>query len=131
MAKDPSLSLVRGSTQAMPSPPRSLGKVGQALWMSIMRDYAISDSGGLETLAQAAAAAERAADCAVQIERDGALIMTKNGPRDHPLLKHELANRAFVVRSLVRLGINIEPVRPIGRPGHGVGISWEALPQER
>ena len=125
MAKDPSLSLVRGPHQAMPSPPRTLGKVGQALWVSIMREYAIQDAGGLETLAQAAAAADRAADCAMQIERDGALLMTKSGPRDHPLLRHELANRAFVVRSLVRLGINIEPVRPVGRPGSGGGITWE------
>jgi hypothetical protein len=31
-------------------------------------------------------------------------------------LRAELANRAFVVRSLARLGLDVEPVRPMGRP---------------
>jgi hypothetical protein len=31
-----------------------------------------------------------------------------------------LANRAFIVRTLVRLGLNFEPVRPsVGRPSYG------------
>jgi hypothetical protein len=42
--------------------------------------------------------------------------MTKSGMREHPLLKGELANRAFVCRSLHRLGLNLEVVKPIGRP---------------
>ena len=34
-----------------------------------------------------------------------------------PLLKHELAARAFVVRTLARLGLDLEPVRAgPGRP---------------
>ena len=44
------------------------------------------------------------------------------GIRDHPALKHELANRSFVGKTLVRLGLDVEPVRGIGRPGHGLGI---------
>jgi hypothetical protein len=44
------------------------------------------------------------------------------GIRDHPALKHELANRSFVSKTLVRLGLDVEPVRGIGRPGHGLGI---------
>jgi hypothetical protein len=28
------------------------------------------------------------------------MISTKHGPREHPLIKHELAARAFVVRGL-------------------------------
>jgi len=43
--------------------------------------------------------------------------MTKNGMREHPLFKMELQNRAFVCRSLARLGLNLEVVKPIGRPG--------------
>jgi hypothetical protein len=45
------------------------------------------------------------------------------GPRDHPLLKHELAARSFVVRTLQRLGLNMEAVKPTGRPPHGIG--WQ------
>jgi hypothetical protein len=40
----------------------------------------------------------------------------KNGVRDHPALKHELSNRAFVVRTLHRLGLDVERVGRVGRP---------------
>ena len=50
------------------------------------------------------------------------------GIKDHPALKHELANRSFVSKTLVRLGLDVEPVRGIGRPGDGLGITstWRA-----
>ena len=55
-----------------------------------------------------------------EIERDGEVLRLQGTVRDHPALKHELANRAFVVRTLVRLGLNFEPVKPsVGRPGYG------------
>jgi hypothetical protein len=38
-------------------------------------------------------------------------------------LKHELANRAFVVRTLARLGLNFETVKPVGRPTQPIG--WQ------
>ena len=44
------------------------------------------------------------------------------GITDHPALKHELANRGFVSKTLVRLGLDVEPVRGIGRPAHSLGI---------
>ena len=68
-------------------------------------------------LLQICAAADRAEECAEAIDRDGPMIRTQNGLRDHPLLKLELASRAFVVRSLHRLGLDIEPTRNgPGRP---------------
>jgi hypothetical protein len=51
-----------------------------------------------------------------QIDRDGEVIRTKQGLRDHPGLKHELANRSFVVRTLSRLGLDVEAIKPVGRP---------------
>jgi hypothetical protein len=52
-------------------------------------------------------------------QADGEVIKAKTGWRDHPLLKHELANRAFVTRCIARLGLDVEAVKPIGRPpGH-------------
>jgi hypothetical protein len=50
------------------------------------------------------------------IDRDGEIIRTKAGPREHPGLKHELAARAFVVRTLHKLGLDVEAIKPIGRP---------------
>jgi hypothetical protein len=73
--------------------------------------------GGCEMLMQICASADRAAECATIIANDGATIRTKAGLREHPLLRHEQAARSFVVRSLHRLGLDIEPKRDgPGRP---------------
>jgi hypothetical protein len=99
------------------TPPRPLGKHGMALWQSVMAEYEISDSGGVEILVSACSALDRAESLSEAIERDGAIVTVSGALKDHPGLKHELANRAFVVRALQRLGLDVEPVRPIGRPG--------------
>jgi hypothetical protein len=114
----------------LPQPPCKLGPAGMDLWTSIVCAYEFGDRGSLETLGQACSAADRAAEMAAQIDRDGVAIRTKTGLRDHPLLKHELAARAFVVRALARLDLDLEPVRAgPGRPGGGsVGVTWKALP---
>jgi hypothetical protein len=89
-----------------------------------MSEYQIEDCGGLEMLAQACQALDRAEGLRGEIERDGEVLRLGDTIKDHPALKHELANRAFVVRTLVRLGLNFEPVKQsVGRPAYG-GIGW-------
>ena len=39
----------------------------------------------------------------------------------NPAIKDELALRSFIVRTLQRLGLNLETVKPVGRPG---GAGW-------
>jgi hypothetical protein len=34
----------------------------------------------------------------------------------HPCLKDEIACRSFIVRTLERLGVTVEPLKPIGHP---------------
>jgi hypothetical protein len=100
------------------TPPGQLGAVGMSLWNDIVAAYEFSDRGSYESLYQACCAADRAASLRVAIERDGEVIKTKAGLKDHPCLKHELANRAFVTRALARLGLDLEPVLARGRqPG--------------
>jgi hypothetical protein len=94
-----------------------------------MRQYAISDSGGLELLRQACHAADRAESLRVQIDRDGEVLQTRSGFRDHPCLRHEIAARGLVCRTLQRLGLEHEALKPIGRPPSGLGISWRDLPR--
>ena len=84
---------------------------------NIMREYVIDDAAGLETLALACEQLDRVHECREQIDRDGLMIRTKHGPKDHPLLKAELAARAFVSRTLVRLGLGAETIKPIGMAG--------------
>ena len=68
-------------------------------------------------LAQACAGLDRAEALRAQIDADGEVIRGRDGLKDHPALKHELASRAFVVRTLARLGLNFEPLRAgVGRP---------------
>ncbi|HEV8465623.1 MAG TPA: hypothetical protein VGQ63_11570 [Pseudolabrys sp.] len=88
-----------------------------------MTEYDLQDSGGLEMLLQACAALDRAENLRLEIDRDGEVIRTRGTVRDHPALKHELANRAFVVRALSRLGLNFETVKPVGRPPQPIG--WQ------
>ena len=116
--KPPTLAVIGSAPKPSPlEPPPSLGEAGAKLWHSIHADYVIDDAGGLAMLAQICAAADRVAEYAVTIARDGPTIRTKVGLKDHPLLRHELAAQSFIVRSLHRLGLDIEPTRhEIGRP---------------
>jgi hypothetical protein len=111
----PKLTVVTGDPPSV-KPPRKLGKHGTNLWHSIMGEYEIADAGGIEMLASACQSLDRAERCRETIDRDGELIRTKAGMREHPLLKHELAARAFVCRTLQRLGLDVEAVKPQGRP---------------
>jgi hypothetical protein len=81
-----------------------------------MSEYQIEDPGGIEMLTAACQQLDRAESLREQIDQDGDIIRTKAGLRDHPGLKHELAARAFVVRTLARLGLDLEAVKPVGRP---------------
>ncbi len=115
MTKKPPLSLV--STAATGSAaPATLRAHGRTLWDSVLAEYRIDDVGGLSILAQVCAATDRAEELAAQIAIDGCTILTKTGLREHPALKHEIACRAFICRNLQRLGLNIETIKPPGRP---------------
>jgi hypothetical protein len=126
MSEKSKLQLVNNKSPKL-EPPRTLGKVGLNLWNRITSAYAIDDEGGREMLAQCCAAADRAESLRTQIDKDGEVILTKMGKKDNPLLKHEIAVRSFVVRTLSRLGLNVEPARGPGRPavgGLGISDTW-------
>ena len=116
----PSLSLVHPTTSST-SPAQKFGPAGQALWDGIMSEYGIADIGGLELLRQACAAQDRIASIRAAIDHDGEAFVSRSGAiRANPLLRDELANRAFVCRVLEKLGITVEPLRSsVGRPPKG------------
>jgi hypothetical protein len=116
----PSLSLIRAGGNT-PEPPRTLGEAGLALWRRVNAEYDISDAAGVEMLCQACTTLDRAEGLRSEIDRDGAVLVSRGQIRDNPCLKHELAARAFIVRTLSRLGLSFEPLRATpGRPP-GVG----------
>ena len=120
MEKKP-LTLIRPGDDVAASVPAGLGETGLNVWRSVQAQYRIDDAGGVAMLETACRALDRAQDCAAQIQHDGPVLFTKQGPRDHPLLRHEVANRALALRALSKLGLDVEPVRPTGRPGRGFG----------
>ena len=119
---NPPLTLIDSGADHRASPPRKLGKHGRSLWDAVMAEYRIDDRGGMELLVQACAAADRVEALAERINSDGEVIHTRTGPKAHPALRDELAGRAFIVRTLERLGLNLETVKPVGRPAGGLGI---------
>ena len=113
--ENPPFAIVSGETTGI-SPPRPLGPHGRALWDRVQREYRVDDVGGAEILAQICAAQDRVEALREQINEAGAIIHTRNGLKANPLLRDETALRAFIVRSIERLGLNIEAVKPPGRP---------------
>lgn len=127
MPRKPPLTVVETNTTC-PKPPRKLGEHGIRLWRSVHAEYSIDDVGGIELLTQAAQALDRAEALAERINEDGETIHTKSGLKSHPCIKDEIACRAFVVRTLQKLGLNVETIKPVGRPSGGIGIRWQDMP---
>ena len=98
MAKPPLTVIGHAGTGR--EPPIVLGERGRALWDTLRREFVIADAAGIELLAQACAAADRAEALRAAIDRDGEVVQTRTGPRAHPGLRDELSNRAFIVRTL-------------------------------
>jgi P27 family predicted phage terminase small subunit len=121
MTKRPPLTLVEPDGTGI-QPPRDLGKPGRALWDRVQAEYDVSDVAGIELLAQACTALSAAEALREEVNRDGPVLRSRRGGvRDHPALKHELAARAFVVRTLTKLGLNFEPLRnEAGRPPRSI-----------
>jgi hypothetical protein len=101
-----------------PAPPAELGDEGRRVWSEVQAEYCVQDSGGREILRQACLAVDRAHECAQLIREHGLLIDTPNGKRENPLIRAELNARAFAVRAIQKVGVGLEAIKPIGRPGY-------------
>jgi hypothetical protein len=112
------LQVITGTSPASDSNPMTpqLGEHGAALWRRVTSEYDLSDAGGYEMLKQACEASDDLARYSEILERDGPMIQTRAGPREHPMVKHQMIARAFIVRTLSRLGLNYEPLKAPGRP---------------
>jgi hypothetical protein len=112
------LSIVTSGTSGH-QPPRQLRRHGRQLWNQVQAEYGITDCGGVELLTQICEATDRLQDLGEAITRDGAVVYVGRNatPRSHPSLKDETALRAFITRTVERLGLNVEAVKPPYRPG--------------
>jgi hypothetical protein len=117
----PPLHIVGSPDAISTAPPATLGEAGQRLWRAVTNEFHIDDVGGRELLRQASECADRLASLTARIQADGEVIRGKSGVRAHPLLAPEIAARAFICRTLQRLGLDLEPLRlgPGRPPGRG------------
>ena len=119
----PALAVVSPATTGG-SPPRDLGRHGRELWDAVQREYGVADRGGIELLAQACGALDLVEALGEAITRDGAIVYGRTGPKAHPAVKDQIAARAFLVRTLERLGITSENIKPgPGRPP-SAALGW-------
>jgi hypothetical protein len=86
-----------------------------------MVEYAISDAGGREILYQACAAVDLAEMLADVIAAEGPMLQTKTTRRTHPATRELIQVRALIARLIDQLGLNIEVVKPVGRPTRPFG----------
>jgi len=72
---------------------------------------------GLKFWRKPARGLDRAEELKACIDADGAVVRVRGIPRAHPACKDEIAARAFVVRTLQRLGLSFEAIKsPGGQP---------------
>src|SRR5262249_27643501 len=96
----PKLRVIEATAEG---PPRPRGRHGMALLRSIMDEYQISDSGGIELLTLACQALDRAEQLGDLIDHAGVGSISESGlARSNPMVKDQLACRAFVVKTLER-----------------------------
>jgi hypothetical protein len=91
------------------------------LWNRIQGEYAIRDAGGVEVLCLICETTDRIQSLSEGIAADGPVIRTRTGIKSHPSIRDELQARALVARLLSKLGINVEPTKPVGRPVSPLG----------
>jgi P27 family predicted phage terminase small subunit len=97
---------------AIPRPPKHLRDAGSALWRDILRGFELGEH-DLHVLLAACEAADRTKEARERVDKDGAIVDGRYGPRAHPGIAIERDARLSMLRSLRELGLNLEqPTAP-------------------
>ena len=118
--KKPRLTVINPDPTAA-EPSRPLGQAGRTMWDYFTRAYDFNDVAGSEIMCTICEARDTISRLEAEIATDGDVIRTRGGHvKAHPAQRDLLANRAFIIRTLDRLGLNSEAVRQAsGRPSRG------------
>jgi hypothetical protein len=105
------------STLSRQEPPRPLNAEGRKVWSRFSASYDFADVAGSELLCQICEAVDLLTVLSASIEENGALIHTRaGGLKCNPAIREVTGLRAFITRSIHRLGLNNEAIGPMGRP---------------
>jgi P27 family predicted phage terminase small subunit len=108
--KKPPISIAKGA-------PATLSRPARDQWRRYVHEYLITDAHGLFLLEQAMLAYDRVLEAQAAVKRDGMTTPGRDGqPRSHPALVVERDARAQMLMALKHLNLDLEPVKPIGRP---------------
>lgn len=98
--------------------PEGLSRTAGAWWQSVRDDFNIEDAAGLALLTAAARALDRAEQARVLIDAHGVAVLDRFGQlRSNPAVAAERDAQATFRASLRELGLDLEPVGRVGRPG--------------
>jgi phage terminase small subunit len=107
-----------------PKAPRHLGDDGRTLWLDLQRTYSITDAGGLTLLTTAAECMDRMRNAQKLIAEHGECTPDRyGGLRANPAVAIEKDARNGLLAALRALNLDVEPIKPIGRPGRGLGVT--------
>ena len=116
MPKKPKLTLAVPPVDGGSTPPPTLSPAAQSLWTRLTDEYDFSDLLGRVMLEEGLICWDRARAATETIAREGAVLGGAGKARRHPAVGIERDARAQAIRIFRELGLNLEPVKPIGRP---------------
>jgi hypothetical protein len=93
------------------------------LWHSILSEVRRHRPWCAGTLGPGMHGCRPARGYAAVIDRAGVTVKTPRGPKEHPLLRHELQTRAYMTRALNRL-LPDQSARSVGRPTDQGADDW-------
>jgi P27 family predicted phage terminase small subunit len=104
------------SKRRIPPAPENLTAEAAAWWDRIVSGWDLDDP-GLLILQSVCETFDRMRQAQQQIKEEGATIRDRFGQlKQHPAVLTELHNRAAMLRNLKLLGLDLEPIGPVGRP---------------
>ena len=92
-------------------PPAHLKAAGKALWRGIQTDWELDSAHDLIRLAAACEAADRMTEAREAVDRDGAYVSGRFGPKPHPGIAVERDARIALLRALRELGVDVKGIR--------------------
>lgn len=96
-----------------PKAPAHLTAASGTFWAAVVKDYDLEPH-HLAILQAACEARDRLDEARAAIERDGAYVVGRFGPKSHPAIAVERDSRLAMVRCLRELGLDLEA--PVSRP---------------
>ena len=109
-------------------PPPHLGKDGKQIWEQLVREFGITDAGGLALVTTIGECRDRLTEAQKLIKKHGTVIETSTGAlRSNPALKVEVDARNGMLAALRMLNLDIEPLRD--GPGRPAGVWGKRVAQ--